>query len=264
MGMVKFTRSSTRVTADTRAGYRMKRAVEPGESIIQPCRPYFGGWNITFWQNDVLMTPDMTDDWEAHITPADGGELCGGCLEWVYLGATLIQGGSGDEPTVTIAVDPTDCRTLIVSVAGQDPVPDGWTLQFNASLEGDPFGWTAGFVVEPGVATAIRWGGDATWVSTDEDAIGMYPTATEPWTVTLTYESSPVGTFLWNVSTAPDPYAADLTITEGTNGFGYPELSITFNSSVNGFPEDEFLVITAMPTLDGNPLNEGTYTLQAA
>jgi hypothetical protein len=228
-------------------GVRMNRSVEPGETIREPCRPYFGGWLVTFWQGGVEnANADIRQDWQAHIDPGAGSELCAHCLEWVYLGATPHIDAIGDEPVVTIE-SAEDCRGLIVNIEGQDPPPENWTLQFNAALDnGQPFGWTAGFVIIGATEHVCEWQGDCASgelpcpIESGNIAV-EYPPAAETWTISLRFKYAPIfpEVVTFEYSVVPDPASSDISIVEDVDGLGFPRLTFTLNSIAGGLPADE-------------------------
>ena len=227
-----------------------EEAPEPGAV----CLPNFVGWNVTT-DPYPLDGEAMMAGYDIVITPQEGNDTCGGCLEWSSQVLYYEEIEGEDPPTVESIVAHEDCIGATVTMAPQ-VTPSTYLLAMHATLNGQPYGRPAYFTTDAGeLIPTDCWlfGGDVINV----EVFHHYPNGVD-WTITIVFLRGFTGTFAWNYSETPNPHPfGDVTITEDLDpGLLQPRLTITNVWSGNDRPEDFFYGVTTAPTIDGTPLDE--------
>lgn len=254
---LSFVRQGT-IPKDTKLSVRMSRTVEPGVEPTTECKPTFDGWLITTVP-ESLTEVALASDWQVVITPADGTDTCGKCLEWAAAAPLQLFGASGAEPEITSVEAAEDCVGMVATIAGQSPPPEQWELIFHASLEGQPFGRESSLVISITPPPQHTWSGDIQ--APQQDDAQFYPLAQDLWGVLLVFENIlDENLFSWGVS-EPNGNPGNIVLLQD---LGYDSFAKTMTYSVSfqflggDRPEDFDYVASFDVVYDGVPYQQLT------
>jgi hypothetical protein len=265
MGHMKLRPTKVAAPRDFTAGFTLKRVQPPGEEAAPvaegPCLPHFDSWLVSTDPPTLTREILQDDGFQIIVESHPDNDTCDSCVEW----ATSVRWQLNTAtPEIESAVAAEDCKGLIVTVAAD---PEGGTdveqfmLLLEATVNGEPYGTAITFMPDlPQVPCFSTSGDGACYPGFGDDpdlcTYWGYPAA-QDWTVQVSYTGPTTGgTFAWN-PTEPQGPNSDVIITEGLDGLGRPQLTITHVNTNGGisWPEDSNYTVNTAPTIDGNPVD---------
>jgi hypothetical protein len=236
---------------DVKLGVRMQRESESDargrRTFGPPCVASWSSWQVQAIPDPIVLGALFT----YYVWPASDSVLCDGdCLEW----AAQWSGCPGADPSYTLTAG-EDCVGAIVEIDDTEGAVSGCTLTLTATLNGSAFGDPV--VLGPFGEVPAGWlysTEDEAYV--DEEFILLNYPCDGLWGGSSIILTTPdvggynIGDFAWNASQT----GAGFDLTEDTDGFGRPRITITQNGSAT--PEDMCTAnetVTIAPTYLGDP-----------